>query len=63
MRLNGEHYTRVLQAKGWVHDPILDVWINPAGDWFHRCPDGVMLRLQSQQHTEHDPAPQPLGRQ
>lgn len=52
-----EHLKRVLLAKHYRHDRILDLWISPKGDWYHLCADGVMLRVSPTPLAENDPAP------
>lgn len=61
MPLHTEHLKRVLLAKHYRHDRILDLWISPKGEWYHLCADGVMLRVSAAPLAEHDPAPRSIA--
>ena len=57
MPIDVAHLKTVLTAKGYQHDALLDIWVSPAGDWYHLYPDGLLGRLNPEPFTENDPRP------
>ena len=59
---NPEHFKKVLEAKGFTHDHVIDVYTHPNGEWYHVGNDGHVRRISPIPHIENDPAPQQPAR-